>query len=76
MRDSWGVWYYPANPAEDGQGRGWGGEEFGAVEIERRGLHFVDRWTGSNRGLIVRGLIRQAGVPLSIRLTPAAQHTR
>ena len=38
------------------------------------GLHFVDRWTGSNRDLIVRGLIRQAGVQLGTRLTPAAQH--
>lgn len=39
------------------------------------GLHFVDRWTRSNRGLIVHGLIRQAGVQLGTRLNPAAQHT-
>ena len=39
------------------------------------GLQSVDRWTGSNRDLIVRGLIRQAGVQLGTRLTPAAQHT-
>lgn len=39
------------------------------------GLHSADRWTGSYRGLIVHGLIRRAGVQLSIQLAPAALHT-
>lgn len=26
MHDSFGAFYYPANPGEDGQGLGWGGE--------------------------------------------------
>lgn len=40
-----------------------------------KGLHFVDRWTSSNKSLIVQALIRQAGVLLGTHLTPAAQHT-
>lgn len=37
------------------------------------GLHSADRWTGRYRGLIVRGLIRRAGVQLAVCLASPRQ---